>query len=73
MIISDDQIAGLSREEKIELMEAIWAHLSRSDDDVDSPTWHEACLKETEARLLAGGEGILDWEDAKRALWKRVE
>jgi hypothetical protein len=73
MIISEDQIAGLSREEKIELMEAIWADLSRSDNDVDSPAWHEACLKETEARLLAGDERIVDWEDAKRELWKRVE
>lgn len=41
MIITEDQIARLSREEKVQLMEAIWADVSRSSDDVPSPPWHE--------------------------------
>ena len=73
MIISENQIARLSREEKIQLMEVIWADLSRSDADIESPAWHGERLKETENRLLAGEERVLDWEDAKRELWKRVE
>lgn len=73
MIMSDYQIAQLSREEKIQLMEAIWANLSRVDADVESPAWHEVQLKETEARLAAGKEQIWDWEDAKRELRKRME
>lgn len=73
MVLSEDQIARLSREEKVQLMEALWIDLSRSDEDVASPSWHEDCLRETEARYLAGEERILDWEDAKHELWNRVQ
>lgn len=73
MVLSDDQIARLSREEKVQLMEALWIDLSRSDEDVVSPSWHEDCLRETEARYLAGEERVLDWEVAKRELRRRVE
>jgi hypothetical protein len=73
MILSQDQITRLSREEKVQLMEALWIDLSRSDEDVRSPSWHEECLRETEARYLAGEERVLDWEDAKRELWNRVK
>ena len=73
MVLSPDQIARLSREEKVQLMEALWIELSRSDGDVESPPWHEECLRATEARYLAGDEPVLDWEDAKRELWNRVE
>ena len=73
MILSQDQITRLSREEKVQLMEALWIDLSRSDEDVRSPSWHEECLRETEARYLAGEERVVDWEDAKRELWNRVK
>lgn len=73
MVLSQDQISRLSREEKVQLMEALWIDLSRSDEDVESPPWHEECLQETEARYLAGNERVLDWEDAKRELWNRVK
>lgn len=73
MVLSQDQIARLSREEKVQLMEALWIDLSRSDEDVRSPSWHEDCLRETEVRYLAGEERVLDWEDAKRELWNRVK
>lgn len=72
MFPSHEQIARLSREEKVQLMEALWIDLSRSDADVESPPWHEECLRETEARYLAGEERVLDWDDAKRELWNRV-
>lgn len=73
MVLSEEQIARLSREEKVQLMEALWIDLSRSEEDVKSPSWHEDCLRETEARYLAGEERVLDWEDAKRELWNRVK
>lgn len=73
MILSETQIAQLSRAEKVQLMEAIWADLSRVDDDVESPDWHGAKLQETESRYIAGEERIVDWEEAKEELWKRVE
>lgn len=67
------QIERMSREEKLQTMEAIWADLSRDDAGVDSPAWHHEVLKETEARVAAGQEQIADWTTAKRVLRKRFE
>ena len=73
MMISIDQIAQMSREEKLQTMEALWADLSRSDSDVASPAWHEDAFKEAEARVASGQERIADWEEAKQELRKRFE
>jgi len=73
MMISTDQIAQMSREEKIRAMEALWAELSRNDAAVESPAWHEDVLKETKARVASGQERIADWEEAKQELRKRFE
>jgi hypothetical protein len=67
------QIARMSREEKLQTMEAIWADLSKNDADVESPAWHAEVLRETEAGVAAGQEQIVDWTTAKRDLRKRFE
>ena len=63
----------MSREEKLQALEAIWADLSKDAATVESPPWHEDVLKETQNRLIAGQEGILDWPEAKRKLRDRSE
>ncbi|MBL7647762.1 MAG: addiction module protein [Candidatus Hydrogenedentes bacterium] len=72
MNVTEDQIAQMSRAEKLQLMEALWVDLSRAGSEVESPDWHRPALEETESRLAAGEECVLDWDDAKRELWKRV-
>jgi hypothetical protein len=67
------QIERMSRQEKLQTMEAIWADLSRDDAGVESPSWHHDVLKETEARVAAGQEQIADWATAKRILRNRFE
>ncbi len=67
------QIERMSRAEKLQTMETIWADLSKDDADVESPAWHHAVLKETEARVNAGQEQIADWTKAKKDLRKRFE
>lgn len=67
------QIEQMSRSEKLQAMEAIWADLSKVEADVESPAWHADVLKETEARVASGAERITDWEVAKRELRKRFE
>ena len=67
------QIELMSREEKLQTMETIWADLSKDDAGVESPAWHHDVLKETEARVAAGQEQITDWTTAKRDLRKRFE
>ena len=67
------QIERMSREEKLQTMETIWADLSKDDAGVESPAWHHDVLKETETRIAAGQEQIADWTTAKRDLRKRFE
>ena len=70
-MISTADIARMSREEKLQALEAIWADLSKDAAAVESPPWHEDVLKETQARTSAGQEQILDWPEAKRKLRDR--
>jgi hypothetical protein len=58
--------------EKLRLMEALWADLSRHEADVESPAWHEQILKERDARLKSGQEFPLDWEIAKQRIRERL-
>ena len=58
----------LPRVEKLRLMEALWDNLSHEAVEVDSPSWHEAVLRETAERVASGGEVSVDWDAAKRHL-----
>lgn len=61
-------VMQLPRAEKVRLMEVLWADLSRTEADFDSPSWHDTVLRETAQRVAKGGEQVLDWEEAKRRL-----
>ena len=63
-----EMVMELPRREKLQLMEALWSDLNQAGEEVDSPVWHEAVLRETERRLAAGEEEVHDWEEAKRRL-----
>ncbi len=67
------RIEQMSRKEKLQAMEIIWADLSKTDAEVESPAWHQDVLKKTKARVVAGEEKALNWEMAKRELRKRLE
>ena len=54
--------------EKLRTMEALWADLSRHEDEVDSPAWHADILKARELRVMEGKESYGDWEEAKKRL-----
>ena len=64
------EIQQLPREEKLRLMEALWADLSRDEAEVESPAWHADALRETAERVSRGEEKVLDWEQAKTKLRK---
>jgi len=67
------EIGHLSREDKLRVMEAIWEDLSKEDEEVESPKWHQEALQETEQRLNLGEEKKVDWPTAKKELRKRFE
>ncbi len=62
------EIQQMPRQEKLRLMEILWAELSREESELDSPAWHEGALRETTERLARGEEQALDWKEAKRQL-----
>ena len=66
------EIKKLSREEKIQVMETIWNELTNGERPAESPAWHKNVLEETERRLQAGQEKVLDWNEAKQDLRNRV-
>jgi len=72
-MISASQIKQMTREEKLQTMEAIWADLSRNETDLESPDWHAEALQATMARVNANQERYTDWETAKQELRKRFE
>jgi Putative addiction module component len=54
--------------EKLRAMEAIWADLSRNEEQIQSPDWHEGVLRERDDKLKSAGELPVDWETAKTQL-----
>jgi hypothetical protein len=72
-MLSQDDIARMSREEKLRILEAIWTDLSKDDASVESPEWHAKALRDTERRVASGEEASVSWEDAKRMLRSPAE
>lgn len=66
-------IKGMSWDEKLRAMEALWESLSREESRLESPPWHEKALQEVSTRHEAGQEPAIDWTDAKRELRQRAE
>jgi hypothetical protein len=58
--------------EKLRVMEALWADLTRRADAFESPTWHGEVLRERDQRIAEGKESSTDWESAKRNLRERL-
>ena len=62
----------MSTDEKLRVMEALWADLSREEEQLESPGWHEGVLKEREERIKSGQETFMEWEAAKKELRDRL-
>ncbi len=58
--------------EKIQVMEAIWADLTRNAAEIESPSWHGELLVERERRITSGEARFTDWETAKKEIRNRL-
>jgi len=65
-------LSEMTLAQKLDMMEALWADLSRDDKSVKSPPWHKAVLARREAAVRAGTQTFADWEEAKRRIRERV-
>lgn len=61
----------MTKEEKLQIMEALWIDLTKYDEEFLSPNWHEDILKLRENRVQAGHEKYLDWDLTKKKLHNR--
>ena len=68
----DLTLSELSFAEKLNLMEALWADLTRDETELKSPAWHETVLKDREEAFAAGKVSASDWEQAKKRIKKKV-
>ena len=59
------EIQQMPRQEKLRLMEALWADLSAEERELESPAWHATELAATSRRVADGQEELLAWERAK--------
>ncbi len=65
---ADIAISQLSLAQKLNLMETIWADLSRNEKALKSPPWHETVLKDRGVAYASGKATSSDWEHAKKRI-----
>jgi len=63
----------MSIAEKLALMERLWEDRSRCSENVPCPQWHGDVLVERIAAVQEGRPTFVDWDEAKRRLWERLE
>ena len=56
--------------EKLEVMESLWADLSRNPTELPSPDWHGNVLAERKRLADEGKLQFVDWDDAMAQLPK---
>jgi putative addiction module component (TIGR02574 family) len=69
---ADLPISKLSFAEKLELMETLWADLTRDEKKFKSPAWHETVLRDREEAYAGGKITVSDWEQAKKRIRKKA-
>lgn len=68
----DLPISRLSLAQKLDLMEKLWADVTRDEKKLKSPDWHETVLRDREDAFATGKVSVSDWEEAKKRIKKKV-
>ncbi len=58
----------MTKEDKLRIMEELWADLSRDEAQVGSPAWHGEVLRERAEAVQSGREHFMEWDAAKKQL-----
>jgi hypothetical protein len=66
-------LAEMTRQEKLELMEELWADLAAKPDELESPSWHAEELDATTKRVQTGEEKPIDWEFTKKQILAKLK
>ena len=57
-------LSRMSLKEKLVAMELLWADLSATPDQVESPAWHSEELQRRREQVQQGSAKFLNWDDA---------
>jgi hypothetical protein len=66
-------LSELTFGQKLNLLESVWADLSKDELRLESPSWHKDILSDREDALAAGKLAVSDWEEAKDKIRKNVK
>jgi len=67
-MIANLPLKDMSLNEKFQALEMVWDDITHNSPDFTSPVWHEAELKERDARIKSGKDKLIDWELAKKQM-----
>ncbi len=59
---------GLTIEEQIEYVEALWEHITERPDTLPIPQWHREALAERMAKDRSGNDGEKTWDEFEQEL-----
>ena len=68
----DLPLAKLTLAQKLDLIETLWDDITKDDKALESPSWHEAVLRDREKALDNGKAEVRDWEEAKERIRRNV-
>jgi len=63
-----EEVSRLSKAERLQAMEWLWASLSKEQRDLESPEWHGEVLAARKAKADAGESQFLSVEQLKERL-----
>lgn len=66
-------LEDMTVEEKLQVMEELWADLSRNAENVPPPAWHGEVLQSIELAIERGEESYESWESVKKQLRDELE
>jgi putative addiction module component (TIGR02574 family) len=63
-----EQVSRLSKAERLQDMECLWASLSEKPEEIESPEWHRRVLAARKAKVDSGEAQFLSVEQLKERL-----
>jgi hypothetical protein len=71
-VLTTADLKGLTKIEKLRLMEALWSDFSDQDSCINSPSWHHEELKDSKRLHGEGRASFSDWGEAKERIQAAV-
>jgi hypothetical protein len=66
------ELDKMNVQEKLELLENVWADLCRNEENIPVPQWHKDILDEREKLVQEGKLKFSSWQSAKERIFKRT-